>query len=350
MRSFLIAIALTACGSTPAKPVEPAAPAASSPAAAPATVAAAAPAAEVVVPLVGGGNAVVWDAGTSTLYLTDSNADALLRWTDHGRLETVGGFPAATGGVGLGDIVRRPDGTILVTSFGYGKQGTLFAMAPDHSSQALTGLEPSRRRIGLAQDASGVLYSAYFVAGGKRGDGKAGDGKAGDGKAGDGKRGNGMGSADLGGGRGMGAGEGGGVAIVAITGSAATETEIAGGSTGADFHKLVGIVAAPGAVFVSDQSQKLIYKIAVPGFAVSRLAEVPAVDLLAILPNGDLLTGGGSTISRITQDGHVTALPFTGFEQVRGLAYDPAGKRLFVINHSKTVGVPDKLHILPFAG
>ena len=45
----------------------------------------------------------------------------------------------------------------------------------------------------------------------------------------------------------------------------------------------------------------------------------------------------------------MTALPFTGFEQVRGLAYDPAGRRLFVINHSKTVGVPDKLHILPFA-
>jgi len=336
MRSFLIAITLAACSSPAARPVEPAAPAPAPPAA---PQAAAAPATELVIPLVGGGNAVVWDAATSTLYLTDSNADALLRWTDRGGLETVGSFPAATGGVGLGDLVRRADGTTLVTSFGYGKQGTLFAMAPDHSSRALTGLEPNRRRIGLAQDAGGVLYSAYFVAGGKPGDDKPGDGKRGDA----------MGSEDLAG-RGVGASGGGGVAIVAITGGAATETEIAGGSTGAEFHKLVGIVATPGAVFVSDQSQKLIYKIAVPGFAVSQLAQVPAADLLAILPNGDLLTGGGSTISRITQDGHVTALPFTGFEQVRGLAYDPAGKRLFVINHSKTVGVPDKLHIVPFAG
>jgi hypothetical protein len=77
---------------------------------------------------------------------------------------------------------------------------------------------------------------------------------------------------------------------------------------------------------------------------VSKLASV-AVDLLAMLPNGDLLTGGGPTISRITPTGQVTALPGS-FEQVRGLAYDSAGKRLFVIDHSVTVGVSDKLRIV----
>ena len=41
---------------------------------------------------------------------------------------------------------------------------------------------------------------------------------------------------------------------------------------------------------------------------------------------------------------------FTGFEQVRGLAYDPAMRRLFIIEHSATVGVPDKLHVRPLDG
>jgi hypothetical protein len=266
----------------------------------------------VVVPLPGGANALLWDAATSTLYLTDSNADALLRWTDRSGIETVGTLPPATAGVGLGGMVRRADGTTLIAAFGFGKQGTLFALAADNTATALTGLDGSRRRIGLAQDTSGVLYSAYFVAG--HGDGPTG-----------------------------------GVARVSITGNVATETEVAGASTSAGFHKLVGLVATPGALFVSDQSQKAVFKIAVPGFSSSKLADVPAADMLALLPSGDLLTGSGSTILRITQTGTVTPLPAAGFEQVRGLAYDAAGKRLFVVNHSLTVGVPDKLHILPFA-
>ena len=80
-----------------------------------------------------------------------------------------------------------------------------------------------------------------------------------------------------------------------------------------------------------------------------RSASAPAVDLLALLPNGDLLTGGGPTISRITQGGQVTTL-LGGFEQVRGLAYDDVGKQLFVVDHSLTVELPDKLRVIRFAG
>jgi hypothetical protein len=57
------------------------------------------------------------------------------------------------------------------------------------------------------------------------------------------------------------------------------------------------------------------------------------------------LTGGGPSISRITQTGQVSTL-LGGFEQVRGIAHDSAGKRLFVIDHSVTVGVPTKLRMI----
>jgi hypothetical protein len=61
--------------------------------------------------------------------------------------------------------------------------------------------------------------------------------------------------------------------------------------------------------------------------------------------NGDLMTGG-TGVHRITLAGVVTT-PFTGFESVRGIAYDPMLKRLFIIEHSATVGVKDKLHVRP---
>lgn len=58
------------------------------------------------------------------------------------------------------------------------------------------------------------------------------------------------------------------------------------------------------------------------------------------------LTGGAAEVLRITRTGEVSTL-FSGFEQVRGLAYDPRLQRLFIVEHSLTPGTPDRLHIRP---
>jgi len=299
---WLLAIAVCSCATPPTGAgaggvVRPEAPRAAAPSVP----------ADVTIALPGGANALWWDAASSTLYLTDSNASALMAWTEAGGLRVETALPAESAGVSLGGIVRRGDGTTLIASFGFGTQGGMFAVARGEVT-ALTGLDPARRRVGLAEDTAGAIYSAYFVGG--RGKPPVG-----------------------------------GVALVTIAGAAATETEIASG-----FHKAVGVVATPAAVFVSDQTDRAIYQIAVPGYAVSRLATLPAVDLLAMLPNGDLVTGGGPTIARVTPRGEVTTLPGGGFEQVRGLAYDAVGHRLFVVDHSVTVGQPDKLRILHLPG
>lgn len=262
--------------------------------------------------LTGGANSLLWDAATSTLYLTSNEPGTLYTWTDQRKLENAGNFPAVSGAQSLGDLVKRSDGTVLAASFGFGTQGTLFAIPPSGGSVAFTGLPPTRRRIGMAQDAAGALYTSYFVGGGNMA-------------------------------------QVGGVARVELTGTTATETEIAGESTSAGFKKLVGLVATPSAVFASDQTDKKIYRIAIPGFVVTTVATVPSADLLAILPNGDLLTGGNG-IHRITQSGTVTTLPIDGVEQIRGIAYDPMQRRLFFIEHSLTVGNPDKLHVRPYDG
>jgi hypothetical protein len=36
------------------------------------------------------------------------------------------------------------------------------------------------------------------------------------------------------------------------------------------------------------------------------------------------------------------------FSDVRGIAYDAVGHRLFVVDHSTAAGTPDALHIIPF--
>lgn len=263
----------------------------------------------MTVDLAGGANSVLWDAASSTLYLTDNNANTLVRWTDAGGLQTVGTFPAGPAGVNLGDLIRRGDGTIVATSFGYGTAGTLFGMSGS-TSFAYTGLATARRRIGLSQDVNGTIYVAYFTGGG--------------------------GNPQVG-----------GVSLVTLAGTTAVETEIAGASTNAGFKKVVGVVATPAAVFVGDQTDKIIYKISIPEHEVTTVAtKVPSVDLLAILPNGDLLTGG-TAIHRVTQAG-VSSTIVTGLDgSVHGIAYDAARARVFFIEHSTTVGTPDRLHVRP---
>lgn len=259
------------------------------------------------IALAGPANGLLWDAASSTLYFTDNTADALLRYTDAGGVETVAALPAATMGISLGDIVKRSDGTILVASFGFGTQGTLFSVPPGGAAVALGGFNGMRRRIGLAQAPDGTLYSTYFV----------------------------------GGGGGM---PNGGVGEVAITGATAAETEIAGMDDG--LKKLVGMAATADAVFVADQTQNKIFKVARPGNAVTLVADVPSADMMTLLPNGDLLTTG-TAVHRVTQAGVVTTLPGT-YASVRGVAYDPALERLFLIEHSTAPGSADQLHVVPF--
>jgi hypothetical protein len=270
--------------------------------------------AETVVTLNGGANALWWDAASSTLYLTDNNADALISWTPAAGLQTVATLPTATAGISLGGIVKQSDGSFLVVNFGFGSQAALFHVSGSTSS-TLTGIPTNPKHIGLAIDSNGLVYDNYFT--------------------------------------GNSATAAGGVAVVAVTSTTATETEIAGTSTSVGFKKLVGIVATPTAVFVSDQSQKTIFKITVPDYAVTTVASgLPTADQLLMMPNGDLLTGGGPAITRVTQAGQMSTLAVPSgvtFSNVEGMAYDPAGHHLFVIDHSSTPGTADKLHVIPLA-
>lgn len=264
------------------------------------------------ISLTGPANSLYWDDAASTLYLTNSMTHALNKFTDLNAVQEVAVLPVGTAAISYGDMVKQGGGTVLIANFGFGTEGNIFSVTSAGVAGSFTGLDVTRRRIGMSKDSAGQLYTSYFVGGG-------------------------------------GGTPTGGVATVALSMGAATETEIAGATEG--LKKIVGLVATTTGVFVSDQTQKKIFKIGIPlttpvTFTAVTATALPTADSLAIMPNGDLLTGGGTTVQRITQAGVVTNI-FTGFEQVHGLAFDPTLKRLFIMDHSLTAGTSDKLYIRP---
>ncbi|HTR54281.1 MAG TPA: hypothetical protein VMJ10_26495 [Kofleriaceae bacterium] len=264
--------------------------------------------AQQTYPLPGASNGLLWDDRARALYVTDDSHDQLLEWTDAAGFHPVGLFPTSPAGIGLGAIVRRTDGSFIVPSFGFGKDGTIFTLAGDGKSLAYAGLDPARRRIALAIGPDGQVYESYFVVG-------------------EDKK------------------HTGGVARVSFDGANATETPI---QTTVTLDKVVGIAATATSLFACDQGAGQVDAITLADGTTTSIAKPPSCDQLLLLPHGDLVTGGASgAVYRITTAGNVTTIA-SGFGQVRGLAFDTSGRRLFFVEHFKGADSHDQLHVIPF--
>jgi hypothetical protein len=94
--------------------------------------------------------------------------------------------------------------------------------------------------------------------------------------------------------------------------------------------KPVGVMVDGTYLIVSDQSGGTLLKapLSAPGKALL-LAEVPGPDLLCAGPDGSVFTGGTTgEIRQLTSDLKVRSFA-SGVSSVRGVAYDPANRRLF---------------------
>jgi hypothetical protein len=290
MKLVVVAVLATACSSSTPPAAPPPAP----------HVAAPGPARQDL-DLPGDANGLYWDAGEHTLYFTDATHDTLAAWTDAKGFSEVTQLPPGPK-IELGGLTRLADGTFLVTSFGFGTDGTVFAVSSSHQASAIPKLDKARRRIGVARAPDGAIYVAYFVVDGHQ--------------------------------------HTGGVAKLDLQ---AGETDV----VTKGLSKAVGIAANATGVYVSDQETNTIYTVQA-GDVKPLATGLPSADLLTVLPDGSLVTGGKTgAVTRIAPDGKQTTIA-SGFEQVRGTAYDPAGHRLFVVEHSKATS-NHKLHILPLA-
>jgi sugar lactone lactonase YvrE len=264
------------------------------------------------IELAGGANGVFWDDATKTLYLTDDTANTFLKYTDAGGVQTVATLPTLTGGSNPGGIAKLADGTFITPNFAMGMMAanTLFTIdAAAKTTKALTGLDASHHRIGVGTTSTGDIYDVYFA--------------------------------------GMGAGmQTGSIAKVTVAGDGSA-TEIPLTIAGAAFKKLVGIVVTDTALYVTDQTANMVFKVEIPADTLTTVGTVTSADLMTVMPNGDLITGG-TGVRRLTPAGVETTLFSTEtFGAVHGSAYDPTGKRLFFINHSATAGTKDHLEVRP---
>ena len=287
MKRFVVVALLAACSSS-----QPVTPVAAPVTPAPATL-------RRDIPLPGDANGIYWDATDHTLYLTDATHDTLIAWTDANGFATIAALPPADK-IELGGITRLADGTFVIASFGFGTDGAVLAVGPDHHATTVPGLDKARRRIGITRAPDGTLYDAYFVVDGHQHTG-------------------GVAKLDL------------------ANGESDVVTQ--------GLTKSVGVAATAAGVFVSDQEANTIF--AIDNGALKPLATgLPSVDLLTALPDGSLVTGGKTgVVVRVAPDGTQSQVA-SGFDQVRGTAYDPAGHRLFVVEHGKA-GANHTLHVLP---
>ena len=180
------------------------------------------------------------------------------------------------------------DGTLVVVRFGYGTAGDVVFVRPDGTTGTVPGLIAERRRIGLTLASDGQLYDTYFV---RRNNANVGS-----------------------------------VARLTLEG---TEQEVIGALT-----KPVGITQVGDSLYVSDQGTGKVYRapLASPK-DYTTYATVTAPDLLAVGPNGLLLTGSrDGKVYSIDTAGGVGVLA-SGYQQPRGLAYDADNKRLFIADH-----------------
>lgn len=241
------------------------------------------------IPLDGDPNGLWWDADSKTLFIADDQNNRVLKWTDAEGLGLVADLPPAPGtGPGLGNIVRLPDGTLVVVRFGYGTAGDVVFVRPDGTTGTVPGLDPERRRIGLTLASDGQLYDTYFV---RRNNANVGS-----------------------------------VARLTLDG---TEQEVIGA-----LQKPVGVTTVGDALFVSDQVTGKIYRstLADPQ-NYTTYATLSSPDLLAVGPNGLLMTGSREgKVYSIDTSGTVGVLA-SGYQQPRGLAYDAENKRLFIADH-----------------
>ena len=252
-----------------------------------------------------------WDAAASALYITNDTANRLDRWTEANGVVAFGTFPTLAVANVLGGIVELSDRSFLVPTLGMGTAGTLLALSSDGASAAaITGLDATRRRVGITLDPDGLLYEAFFT-------------------------GSGMMS------------QTGGVGSAVIASGAGTEVAI---TTSVALKKVTGIVATRTTLYVCDQTVSKIYAITIADGTTTTFASPPSCDLIYQMPNGDLVTGGlTGGIYRITPAGAISNVR-SGFEQVRGIAYDAVGKRMFVIENRATMPNVPRLHIFPLDG
>ncbi|MBL8913075.1 MAG: hypothetical protein JNM17_20435 [Archangium sp.] len=259
------------------------------------------------LPLDGDGNGLWWDAPTSTLYIADDQNNRILKYRDGEGISLAANLPMAPpNGPGLGGLVLKPDGTLVVTRFGGGTYGEVVYVKTDGTGAGVVpNIPKDRRRIGLALASDGTLYDTYFVR---------------------------INNVNVG-------------SVARLDIAAGAETEVVGGMV-----KPVGLALTSDTMFITDQTANKLYRtpLANPS-TLTTVVDVTEPDLLARGPNDSLLSGSRSNgVLQFSSSGTQSVFQ-GGFQQVRGVAWDEQNRRVFAVDHDGDMsnGTTHFLQIIP---
>lgn len=258
-------------------------------------------------------NGLYWDADGSKLYLTDDSSNALRVWDGSEGFSQSAALPdAPASGATLGQIVRASDGVLYVTRFGFGVDGTVIAVSPAGDSYNLTGLDATRRRIGLANTPDGSLIVGWFIKGGS-----------------------------------------GALSELLVDGSQAQESELVTG-----LGKPVGVTVVGDRLLVSDQNSGHVLEYSLSavranpataedGKVLATFTTLDGIDLMAAASDGTLYFGGsGGSLFALDAAGKVSVLA-SGWPKLRGVSVDEANRRIFVAAAAVDEQSTPSLRIVP---
>jgi hypothetical protein len=237
--------------------------------------------------------------------ITDDGSNSILLSTDGRDYVRYLSVPVVAGQPnGLSALTFAGDHALLVARFGFGAAGGLFEIASGRSASTLDGLDPARRRLGLATIGPGKVLSSWFIKDGNQP-------------------------------------PRGGVSLIDYDPAthAATERDLLTG-----LGKPVGVAVFRGRVFVADQENNRIVEASLdtllnsasPRAPDGLVAQIDSPDLLAVDKRGVLYTKCRQrSFCKVTPDGGVTELA-GDFENARGVALDENRARLYVIDRAKS--------------
>ncbi|WP_260854479.1 hypothetical protein [Paraburkholderia sp. BCC1884] len=260
-------------------------------------------------------NGIAVRSTDGAVFITDDQTNSVLTSPDGHGFAHYAAVPGVAGqSNSLSQLSFADTGALMIERFGFGTASAVFSITGVDTLAALTGPDPTRRRLGLISIGSNRLLSTWFV--------KPGSNPA-----------------------------AGGLSLITYDPNAhtAVERDLLTG-----LGKPVGVAVSGDAVYVSDQANNDIVKASLSALlaasqavTASAFAQIDAPDLMAVDAGGKLYTKCNTTgLCRIAPDGTISVLA-NDFQDARGVAVDAPRNRLYAIDRAASTGGTSYVRILP---
>lgn len=259
-------------------------------------------------------NGIAVRPSDGTIFITDDRTSSVLS-SNGGEFKPYASIPVAVGqGKSLSQVSVTGSGELVVERFGFGTASAIFVIADNGTTSALTGLDGTRRRLGLLAIGPGQLLSSWFI-------------------------------------KNAGSPPQGGLSLVTYDEAthAAVERDLLTG-----LGKPVGIAVSGGNVFVSDQANNAIVKANLAALLSAATPITPTVsvhidtpDLMAADAQGRLYTRCNKNgLCEIAPDGTISVLA-NDFQEPRGVALDASHDRLYAVDRAASASGTSYLRTFP---